>query len=93
MEEVLADQLERPVKIHYSSRTTTEDRGPEVGIDEKKTRTSISLPPPESLKTRKPQQQLASAIMAIYEVAAREAAEDTRREVFFELLLNLLSEW
>jgi len=53
----------------------------------------IELPAADSLKTKKSQKQLASAILALFEVALREKNGEKRKEVFTQLLLDLLSRW
>jgi hypothetical protein len=62
-------------------------------IKERKGVLEITLPPPEALTTKKAHKQLASAILAIFEIALRERNPDKRRAVFSDLLLELLAKW
>jgi hypothetical protein len=90
---VLREELAQPVSVKVEPTKGGEGEQHGVRVVEGKTRTSVSLPNPETIKTRKPQRQLASAILAIFEVAMNERTDDKRRTKFTELLLELLAKW
>jgi hypothetical protein len=55
---------------------------------------ALQLPNPDALRTKRSQQELASAILAIFEtVMAISPDDETRRELFAEYLLRVLSKW
>jgi len=67
--------------------------GDEVGVDEHARSLDVTIPAAEHIKTRKPNRDLAAAVMAIFEVALRERGKGAQRERFMKLLLELLAEW
>ena len=74
-------------------RTLPADDEPSVQVTETARGYTLNLPPQEALKTRKNQRQLASAILAIFEMALREPGKEKQRNKFRELLLDLLDKW
>jgi hypothetical protein len=70
-----------------------EEERPEVRVVERRGKTAISLPDPDKIKTRKTQRQLASAILAVFELAMKERSTEQRRATFTKLLLDLLAKW
>jgi hypothetical protein len=53
----------------------------------------LYMPNASQIPTKKPHRELASAILAIYEISALEATNESRRNRFVEMVLALLSEW
>jgi len=53
----------------------------------------IQLPSSEKMKTKKSQKQLASYILAIYEISILQDSNDDKRKMFSDLLTGLLSKW
>lgn len=90
---IIAATLETPVRIKQKSASDNDDEFPEVELVEKQSVTEVLVPAPDELETKKPYRQLASALLAIYEIAMREKARDKQRRVFTDLLLKLLSGW
>lgn len=93
LKHAISEEIQTSVQVHYIEEVLTEDQPPQVSLAESKDRIEIGMPPPDSLKTKKTYRQLASAILAIHEVALREKTREKQRERFSKLLLNLLSKW
>lgn len=89
---VLSKEVGKPVSLTYGSRTGTGSI-PKVSVKRSGERAEVTLPDPEDLATKKKNQHLASAVMAIFEVAIREKEADQQRDTFQRLLLDLLSRW
>jgi hypothetical protein len=66
---------------------------PSVQLTETARGFTLNLPPQETLKTKKNHRQLASAILAVFEMALREPGKEKQRNRFRELLLDLLDKW
>jgi hypothetical protein len=92
LKEVIARSIATPVQVAFRSgaRHTEE---PEVLIEETARAVRVVVPQPESLKTKKTNQQLAASVMTIFEVAMRERSREKQREAFKKLLLDLLARW
>jgi hypothetical protein len=93
LEEVLSEAVERPVKLKVDPKAVELDQEPKVILTAREKGVDIVIPPPDKLKTKKSNRQLATAILAIYEVASQEKARDKQREVFIDLLLQFLTRW
>ena len=66
---------------------------PQVTISERENEVQIGLPSSKTLKTKKVNQQLATAILTIFEIAMQKDTPQEQRETFTELLLDLLAKW
>ncbi len=93
VEKVFSQALDKPVSVKVQSEKKDKAEQPAARVVEHKTKASVSLPDPETMKTRKPQRQLASAILGVFEVAMSERTDEKRRERFTQLLLDLLAKW
>jgi hypothetical protein len=89
--EVISEVTARVVTV--KTNAVSDDQTPEVVIKEKQNKLEVELPPAEALKTKKLHKQLATAILALFEVALREKDIEQRKEVFTKLLLDLLARW
>jgi hypothetical protein len=94
LEDVVGEVLEAPVKIRVEKRQEARGRAePHVTVSETDKGIVVSLPAADTIDTKKPYQQSAAAILAIFEIALREKTEARKREIFAELLLNLFKGW
>ncbi|MGH9686070.1 MAG: ATP-binding protein [Candidatus Acidiferrales bacterium] len=62
-------------------------------VEESAEALKLTIPNPESLKTKKTYRQLAASVLGIYEIALRGKSSEARRRTFAELLLKLLARW
>lgn len=62
-------------------------------VNKVKTKVSVATEDEETIGTKKTNRQLASSIMAIFDLAALERSTIRRREAFREALLKLLRDW
>jgi hypothetical protein len=92
LEQSIAGTLDIAVKVTQQKPSEGEDR-PVVEITETAKRLEVSVPAPSEVQTKKPNRQLASAILVLYEIAGREKNAEKRRGLFTQLLLELLSKW
>ncbi|MBC8030645.1 MAG: ATP-binding protein [Pyrinomonadaceae bacterium] len=83
--------VDGPVKITHES--VEPGHLPEAKLVEKAKHLELVLPDPDDLKTKKPYRQLASSLLAIYEISLREKNREKQRKVFTELVLKLLMGW
>jgi hypothetical protein len=90
---VVGEQLDSDVTIRVAPASDEATEDPRAKVTETKDGVVVTLPPPESLHTKKAAQQSAAAILAVFEVALREATKERQREVFTDLLLKLLKGW
>ena len=93
LRKALSAKAQTPVKITYVNSDNGEGEVPHASIVEKPGGLEIILPEPDSIQTKRAHRQLAVSILAIHELALTERTRDKQRDVFFELLLQLLSEW
>ncbi|HXM20498.1 MAG TPA: ATP-binding protein [Terriglobales bacterium] len=89
---VLSKAVEKPVSLTYVSRSGSNDLQ-KVTVKNKAGKANVSLPDPEELETKRKNQQLASSILAIFEVSMREKGLERQRETFGKLLLDFLAHW
>jgi hypothetical protein len=89
---VLSKAVDQPVSLTYVSRSGF-DAAANVTVQSKAGKANVRLPAPENLETKKTNQQLASSILALFEVAMREKGLAQQRETFRKLLLELLAHW
>lgn len=75
------------------AREVKEDEEPIPTITRKGKKLRIVLPPPEALQTKKAHQQIAAAVLAIYELAALERGAEAQRKLFTRLMLQLFKNW
>ena len=83
--------IDAPVRITLQKVASGEL--PEVRIVQKAKHLELVLPDPDDLKTKRPYRQLASSLLAVYEISLMEKNRDQQRRVFTDLLLKLLTDW
>lgn len=88
--EVIAENLQRRVKISYSEPGGEADALPQVRLSDNERGVNIILPEPSSLKTKSANRQLAAAILAVFEVARMEKGLAKHRGAFTRMLLDLV---
>src|SRR5262249_26110921 len=93
LQNIIIEATDSKVKVKETRKPQEDQHLPQVAIQEKENRVEVLLPSPEDIKVKKSNRQLAAAILAIYEISARERTHDKQREMFTELLLKLLSGW
>jgi hypothetical protein len=93
LKEVISQVTEAPVVIRQETIGEETKDTDQVPLIAKEGEVQVTLPAPDNVKTRKPYRQLASAVLAIYEVAAQQDSPEKQREVFAEMLLGLLAGW
>jgi hypothetical protein len=89
LRKVIAQTVDTPVQIRGAS--AGEKTATKVAVSRNKA--NLVLAVPKTLATKKSNQQLASSVLAIFEVSLRERNKDRQREVFTRLLLDLLNKW
>jgi hypothetical protein len=97
-QEAHQQHLKEVLKTHTGAtvnlkQTSPADDAPSVQVTETARGFTLDLPPQETLKTKKTYRQLASAILAVFEMALREPGKEKQRNKFRELLLALLDKW
>jgi hypothetical protein len=95
LKEVISQAVEAPVSIkHEGTRAKAAlEVPPQATITYSERKVEVNLPDVNTLNVKKSQQQLASAILAIYEISLKEKTKDKQRDVFTHLLLELLTGW
>ncbi|MEK6286174.1 MAG: hypothetical protein AABO57_10570 [Acidobacteriota bacterium] len=88
----IANVVNSPVKVRERAKAQP-DELPTVEIVDKPNAMEVVLPRVDELETKRPNRQLAAAMLTIYEVALRERTRDKQRSAFTRLLLDLLSKW
>jgi hypothetical protein len=90
--QVLSDVSTKPVSVR--SVTKSSDYAPaEVSVKRESKQLQVVIPDEADILTKKSNRQLASSILALFEVAMNEPTDTRRREVFRRSLLSLLSKW
>jgi hypothetical protein len=89
----IAESVKKQVKIKGEGKISKAEQSQQVEVVQKSNVVELHLPNAEDLKTKKSAQQLASAILAIFEIANEGNTNEKRREVFKKLLLDLLTKW
>jgi len=79
--------------VNLKQTVPTDDDKPSVQVTETARGFTLNLPAQETLKTKKNHRQLASAILAVFEMSLREPGKEKQRNKFRELLLDLLDKW
>ena len=92
LKEAISELTSQKVKLR-TGPTGGEGGIPCVDIDEGPHGLELRIPPLDDVPTRKSNRHLATSILAVYEVAAREKSRDKQRQLFTELLLKLLARW
>lgn len=93
LEEVISHAVDKPAVVRYGEMGKKTAGTEQVILSVKKDRIEIDLPSSENVRTKRPYRQLASAVFAVYEIAAQQGKPDRQRKVFTELLLKLLANW
>lgn len=92
LKRVISEEIDKPVRVIQESKEP--DGSPlQIAIVDKARSVDVLLPQPAALKTKKSNQSLAAAILAIYEVTQQQKDHDKRRKTFTDLLLKLLTGW
>jgi hypothetical protein len=93
--EHLSSVISQVVESRLALKTSVSVEGhePKAVIKKEKHQIEVNLPSPDSLKTKKANKQLAASILALFEVAMREKTAEKRKEIFTNLLLDLLAGW
>jgi len=83
------------LKVRISKRQVREDSPKEAlsSAVEHRDEVEVNVPRAEDLPTSKTHQQLAQAILAIFELSLVESGKSAQRQKFSELLLSLLKHW
>ncbi len=81
-----------PVRMRVKARPSGSDL-PAAEVHVKSNAVEVSVPDPVRLETKRAHRQLASAVLAIYEVSLQERTREKQRATFTMLLLDLLSSW
>lgn len=79
--------------VRLGKRHVSDTGSPRADVKRRDGEMILRLPPAETLKTKKSQRDLASAIMGAFEVALQQPDLGTQRERFRELLLGILAKW
>ena len=92
---VVSQALHKPAVIKTVSTSSASgssgDTDVSIAIGRKKV--EVEVPPSEGLKVKRSNQQLASSILTVFEIAMREKSLEKQRAKFKELLVNLLAKW
>jgi len=91
LQTVAAELMDHSVKI--SRESVESGQLPQAKLVEKTKHVEVVIPEPDDIKTKKPYRQLASSLLAIYEISLRERNRSEQRRVFTEMLLKLLANW
>ena len=98
-QEAHQEHLKQVLKTHTGATVNLklsapeDDDEPSVQVTETSRGFTLNLPAQETLKTKKTHRQLASAILAVFEMSLREPGKEKQRNKFRELLLDLLDKW
>jgi hypothetical protein len=90
--QVLSDAATTPVSVRSTAKPSGEASA-QVSVKREPKRLKVVIPDEASILTKKSNRQLASSILALFEVAMSEPNDSRRREVFRRSLLSLLSKW
>jgi len=92
--EYLADVVSRATgKSVEIKRSTRQSISPQVSVVEKAKNLQVVMPALESVKTKRGNRQLATAVLTLFELAQLEEEPIKRREAFTACLLDLLGRW
>jgi len=80
----------KPVEIKHGRDASS---SVPTAVVEKARSVTITLPPPESIDTKKANRQLAESILTIFDLSQQETSPAKRRERFVTLLLEFLERW
>jgi hypothetical protein len=87
----LSSVVGSPVRL--SKRPSTDKEPPRADVKKRGGEVILRLPASETLKTKKSQRDLASAIMGAFEIALQQSDHAAQRERFRDLLLSILAKW
>ncbi|MHB1458838.1 MAG: ATP-binding protein [Armatimonadota bacterium] len=93
LQTVVSGFIGSPLVIRRESAGRKLGEPPQVSVTENTTNVELVIPAPEITSTKISYQDLAIAILAVYEIAMRQNTPDQQRRVFTELLLQLLKGW
>jgi len=84
---VISDGVDKRVRIR------ADDTAAEARVDVHSTSVEVTVPSTSALKVKKANQELAQALLAIFELALQQRGRDSQCETFRRLLLDLLAKW
>ena len=88
---------DRPVRMTTAKATikgrAEDTEASHVEISRSRDSLEITLPSPDDVKVKKANRQLATSILAIYELSQQKEGRKLQRETFERLLLELLNKW
>jgi hypothetical protein len=87
LQDTIAEVLERDVELVRSDNVEE----PTASVKSGTKRLLVSLPEPEAIPTKKSNRQLASALLALFEVASLQGGGTRQRDTFRKLVLKLLT--
>lgn len=92
LKRVITETMQAPVEIKaVSKRESNGEADARVEISGRGQNLRLAIP--KDVPTKKSNRQLATSILAIFEVSLREKNRDRQREVFTKLLFELLGKW
>ncbi len=89
--EAVSSVVGSPVRL--SRRPSKDKEPPRADVKKRDGEVILRLPSAETLKTKKSQRDLASAIMGAFELALQQPDHAAQRERFRDLLLSILAKW
>ena len=92
LKEVVASTVDSSVEVR-SVAIPSEDPEAEPKVEIRKSGKGLRLNLPSAVKTKRMNRQLATSILAIFELAIRERDREKQRGMFTRLLLDLLNKW
>ena len=93
LQAVVSGVTRSPLVIRRESAGQKSGELPKVSVTENTTNIELVVPDPETISTKRSYQELAIAILAVYEIAMIQSTPDQQRRVFSELLLQLFRGW
>lgn len=92
LRDVVSDTLETRVRVLETGSKAASERPP-VSVDITEDKVQIAFGDFSQLRTKKAQQPLAAAVLALFDIAMKERGITRQRERFEDLLLKLLARW
>jgi hypothetical protein len=92
LRETVSEVTGLTVRLRKQPSSDSEE-APSVKVDVRSDSLEMSIPDMEDIETKKSHRQLATAVLAIHEVALHEKTRDKQRHIFMSLLLKLLARW
>lgn len=93
LRQLISKRINKRIKIKTVQKEEKSEKKAKVKIEKKPNQVILSIPSQEDIKTKKPHKQLATSILAIFEISMQEKTKKEQRELFSILLFDLLSKW